>query len=169
MKERSDKYKKQEKPVTGLWLRAGGACGYYYCEGCECQRATSKGLAAYRGADVGGKGGLREVSHAKSSSCQLSLQLHGSSVVSLANLCLWIPARHTILQPEAYRGRCPPVAALTFTPLPLEVINSHMGPKSSWRLFISCGWSGFPAEGGRMILHGKSKIGWTYDSGTDAR
>lgn len=46
--------------------------------GCECQRATSKGPAAYREADTGGKGSFREVSHAKNSSCQPSLQLHTS-------------------------------------------------------------------------------------------
>lgn len=110
----------------------------------------------------GGKGSLREVSHAKSSSCQLSLQLHVSSVSPLANHCLWISARHTILQPEAYGGHYPPVAAVTFTHLPFEMVNSHMGPKSSFRLFIPCGWSGFLAEGGLMIHHGKSKIAWTY-------
>lgn len=44
------------KPVTRFWLSAEGACGCYYCEGCECQRATSKGLAAYGEADMGGWG-----------------------------------------------------------------------------------------------------------------
>lgn len=64
---------------------------------------------------------------------------HVSSVSSLANLCLWISARHTIPQPEAYRGHYPPVAVVTFTHLPFEMVNSHMGPKSSSRLFIWCG------------------------------
>lgn len=56
----------------------GGSMWLLLLRGCECQRATSKGLAAYREADVGGKGSLGQVSHAKSSSCQLSLQLHMS-------------------------------------------------------------------------------------------
>lgn len=95
--------------VTWVWMEAGGACGYYYCEGRECQRATSKGLAAYREADTGGvERQLKGVFPRQEQ--QLPAQPsapHVSSVKPLANLCLWITPGHTIPQPEAYRGRYP--------------------------------------------------------------
>lgn len=34
--------KKIKNLETWCWLKAGGPCGYYYSEGCEYQRATSK-------------------------------------------------------------------------------------------------------------------------------
>lgn len=49
------KCKRDENMETRCWLKAGGPCGYYYSEGCEYQRATSKGLPAYRDWRHGGK------------------------------------------------------------------------------------------------------------------
>lgn len=83
-KKRKEKDKNME---TRCWLKAGGPCGYYYSEGYEYQRATSKGLPAYREADTGGKKQLKAgfPRQEQQLPTRPSSQ-HASSACSLSNL-----------------------------------------------------------------------------------
>lgn len=112
---------------TRCWLKARRPCGYYYTEGCKCQRATSKGLAAYREMEKQLKGGFPRQEE------QLPTQppsQHVSSDCSLANLCLWPTLRHTILQREAHRRHYSQVLVMTFAHCQFEIDNYHMWNKS---------------------------------------
>lgn len=163
MKERSDKCKSRKNQWHGSGSELGEHVATITVRGASVREPLQKAWLPIEKQTWGKrqlKGGFPRQEQ------QLPTQAsapHVSSVSSLTNLCLWISARHTILQPEAYRGHYPPVAAVTFTHLLFEMVNSHMGPKSSPRLFISCGWRSSLAEGRLMIHHGKSKIAWTFE------
>lgn len=126
---------KRGKAGTWVWLGAGEHVATITARGASVREPLQKAWLPIERQTRGG-GSLGEVSHAKSSSCQLGPQLHVSSVNPLANLCLWITPGHTIPRPEAYSGHYPQVPAATFTRLPFKMDDSHMGPKSSPGLYI---------------------------------
>lgn len=79
MKERSDKWKSRKNRRHGSGSALGEHVAAITVRGASVREPLQKAwLPMEKQIWGGGEGSLREVSHAKSSSCQLSLQLHMS-------------------------------------------------------------------------------------------